>query len=123
MLKVRIMPTLLYKEVGLVKGSRFDSWRRVGSPMQTVKVFNMREVDELVLFDITATRDMRGPDLAMVDELADECFMPLTVGGGVRTIDDVRDLLMVGADKVSMNTAAVENPGLVQQVANRFGSQ
>jgi cyclase len=91
--------------------------------MQTVKVFNMREVDELVLLDITATRDKRGPDLEMVDELADECFMPLTVGGGVRTIDDVRDLLVVGADKVAMNTAALENPGLVQEVASRFGSQ
>ena len=109
MLKVRIMPTLLYKELGLVKGVRFDSWRRVGSAMQTVKVYNLRQVDELVLMDIGATLDGRGPDLAAVDELADECFMPLTVGGGVRTIEDVRALLMVGADKVSMNTSAVEN--------------
>jgi imidazole glycerol-phosphate synthase subunit HisF len=122
-LKVRIMPTLLYKEVGLVKGLRFDSWRRVGGAMQTVKVYNLRQVDELVLLDIRATLDDRGPDLAAVDELADECFMPLTVGGGVRTVDDVRSLLMVGADKVSMNTAAIENPGLIREVAARFGSQ
>ncbi len=123
MLKVRIMPTLLYKEVGLVKGVEFDSWRRVGSAMQAVKVYNLRQVDELVLLDIRATLDDRGPDLAAVDELADECFMPLTVGGGVRTIDDVRSLLIVGADKVSMNTAAIENPGLIREVADRFGSQ
>jgi len=122
-LKVRIMPTLLYKEVGLVKGVRFDSWRRVGSAMQTVKVYNLRQVDELVLLDIRATLDDRGPDLVAVDELADECFMPLTVGGGVRTIDDVRSLLTVGADKVSINTAAIENPGFIREVADRFGSQ
>ena len=117
------MPTLLYKDVGLVKGVQFDSWRRVGGAMQAVKVYNLRQVDELVLLDIRATLDGRGPDLAMVDELADECFMPLTVGGGVRTIDDVRSLLMVGADKVLMNTAAIENPGLIREVADRFGSQ
>jgi cyclase len=122
-LKVRIMPTLLFKDVGLVKGVGFDSWRRVGSAMQAVKVYNLRQVDELVLLDIRATLDGRGPDLAAVDELADECFMPLTVGGGVRTIDDVRSLLKVGADKVSMNTAAIENPGLIREVADRFGSQ
>ena len=117
------MPTLLYKEVGLVKGVRFDSWRRVGSAMQAVKVYNLRQVDELVLLDIRATLDDRGPDLAAVDELADECFMPLTVGGGVRTIEDVRSLLMVGADKVAINTGAIENPGLIREVADRFGSQ
>jgi cyclase len=117
------MPTLLYKDVGLVKGVGFNSWRRVGGAMQTVKVYNLRQVDELVLLDIRATLDGRGPDLAAVDELADECFMPLTVGGGVRTIDDVRALLMVGADKVSMNSAAIEKPDLIREVADRFGSQ
>jgi cyclase len=117
------MPTLLYKEVGLVKGIGFDSWRRVGSAMQAIKVYNMREVDELVLLDITATRDQRPPDFDLVDELADECFMPLTVGGGVRSIDDVRRLLQVGADKVALNTAAVEKPELITQIARRFGAQ
>jgi cyclase len=123
MLKVRIMPTLLYKDVGLVKGTKFDSWRRVGSAMQAVKVYNLRQVDELVLLDIGATAEGLGPDLEMVDELADECFMPLTVGGGVRTIDDVGALLGVGADKVSMNTAAIRNPELIRDVADRYGSQ
>jgi cyclase len=117
------MPTLLYKDYGLVKGISFDSWRRVGSAMQAVKVYNMREVDELVFLDISATLDQRSPDLELVDELADECFMPLTVGGGIRSVDDVRRLLKVGADKVAINTAAVQNPELIRQVADRFGSQ
>jgi len=123
MLKVRIMPTLLFKEVGLVKGVRFDSWRRVGSALQTVKVYNMREVDELVLLDITATATGRGPDFDAIDELADECFMPMTVGGGVRSVDDVRRLLRVGADKVAINTAAVEHPEIIGEAARRFGCQ
>ncbi len=121
--KIRVMPTLLFKDVGLVKGVGFDSWRRVGSAMQAVKVYDMREVDELIYLDITATNQSRSPDFQTVDELADECFMPLTVGGGVRSVDDVRRLLQVGADKVAINTAAVETPEVIRQVADRFGSQ
>jgi cyclase len=122
-LKTRIIPTLLFKDVGLVKGVGFDSWRRVGSAMQAVKVYNMREVDELAFFDITATPGRRRPDFHQIEELAAECFMPMTVGGGVRTIEDIRDLLGVGADKVAINTAAVETPELVQEGAERFGAQ
>jgi cyclase len=123
MLKIRVMPTLLFKDVGLVKGVSFESWRRVGSAMQAIKVYNMREVDELVFLDITATCDERPPDFETVDELADECFMPMTVGGGVRTLEHVRRLLQVGADKVAINTAAVETPQLIRQAAEQFGSQ
>jgi imidazole glycerol-phosphate synthase subunit HisF len=123
MLKVRIMPTLLYKDVGLVKGERFDSTRRVGSLMQAVKVYNMRQVDELVFLDITATLGGREPDFPLIDEFADECFMPLTVGGGIRRVEHVDRALAVGADKVSVNTAALEVPGLVGEIARRFGSQ
>jgi cyclase len=123
MLKTRIMPTLLFKDVGLVKGVSFHSWRRIGTAMQTVKVYNMREVDELVFLDITATRDGRPPDFDTVDELADECFMPMTVGGGVRTLEHVRRLLKVGADKVVLNTAAVEISSLIKESASQFGSQ
>ncbi len=122
-LKIRVMPTLLYKDLGLVKGKGFDSWRRTGSVMQTVKVYNMREVDEMVFLDITATDQNRHPDFELVDAIADECFMPLTVGGGIRSVDDVRHLLTVGADKISLNTAAVESPALIRDVARRFGSQ
>src|SRR5512135_1900268 len=117
------MPTLLFKEMGLVKGIAFDSWRRVGSAMQAIKVYNLREVDELVFLDITATRDGHSPDFETIDELADECFMPLAVGGGLQSVEDVRRLLQVGADKVVINTAAVETPELIQQVSRRFGTQ
>jgi cyclase len=91
--------------------------------MQAVKVYNMREVDELVFLDITASIEGRLPDFETVDEIADECFMPLTVGGGIRSVEDVRRLLQVGADKVAINTAAAGDSGLVSAVAAEFGSQ
>ena len=91
--------------------------------MQAVKVYNMRDVDELIFLDITATSDGRHPDFELVGELADDWFMPMTVGGGVQTIDDVRRLLRVGADMVAINTSAVENPELIRQATDRFGSQ
>lgn len=123
MLKIRIIPTLLYKNFGLVKGVGFDSWRRVGSALQAINVYALREVDELIFLDITASREGRPPDFAVVDDLADECFMPLTVGGGVRNLEDVHQLLMKGADKVAVNSAAVTTPEIIAQIANRFGSQ
>lgn len=123
MLKTRLMPTLLYKDSTLVKGVGFDSWRRVGSLMQAVKIYNMRQVDELIFLDITATEQGRHPDFNLVDDFADECFMPLTVGGGVRTVNDVKELLRVGADKVAINTVAVENPSVIQEMSNQFGAQ
>lgn len=123
MLKTRIVPTLLYRDFGLVKGVRFDSRRAVGSPMQAIKVYNLRGVDELVFLDVTATLQDRRPDFALIDDLADDCFMPLTVGGGVRSLDDVAGLLAVGADKVVVNTAAVEAPEFVEAASKRFGAQ
>jgi cyclase len=123
MLKKRIIPTLLYRDTTLVKGVGFDSWRRVGSVMQAVKVYNMRQVDELVFLDITATLNGREVDFELIDELADECFMPLTVGGGVRHVDQVRQLLMVGADKVAVNTAVIERPEIISEISENFGRQ
>jgi cyclase len=122
-LKVRVIPTLLHKGFGLVKGVQFDSRRAVGSPMQAVKVYNLRNVDELVFLDVTATAEGRGPDFDLIDEIADECFMPFAVGGGVRDVDDVRGLLGVGADKVVIGTAAYERPAIVREAADRFGAQ
>lgn len=123
MLKTRVMPTLLWRENALVKGVGFNSWRIVGSAMQAVKVYNLREVDELVFLDVAATREESGPDFDLIDELADECFMPLTVGGGVRDVEDVRRLLQVGADKVAINTLALEQPQLIETLSKRFGAQ
>ena len=123
MLKTRVIPTLLVRDVGLVKGERFDSWRRVGAPMQAVKVYNMRDVDELILLDIEATPENREPDYELISSLAEECFVPLAVGGGIRSIEMVRRLLRVGADKVCINTAAYALPHLVSEAAERFGAQ
>lgn len=123
MLKTRIVPTLLSRGRELVKGKGFDSWRRIGTVMQASRVHQMRGVDEIVILDIGATPEGRGPDFALIRDLTDECFMPVTVGGGVRTIEDIHALLYAGADKVSINTAAVRTPGIVQQAAERFGSQ
>ena len=123
MLKIRIIPTLLWKNVGLVKGSGFDSWRRIGAVLPAIKVYNMREVDELILVDISASLEEREPDYESVSEYSAECFVPLTVGGGVCNIEVIRKLLLAGADKVTINSAAFENPNLVAQAAGRFGSQ
>ncbi len=123
MLKTRIMPTLLFKDFGLVKGVGFDSSRRVGPALQSIRVYNLREVDELVFLDIGATPAGKRPNFQEIDELADNCFMPMTVGGGVRTIADIRDLLAVGADKVAINSAAVATPELIRAGAEEFGTQ
>lgn len=123
MLKTRIIPTLLWKGPGLVKGVAFDSWRRIGTAMPAVKVFNARDVDELVLLDITATEERRDIDYATVADLAAECFVPFTVGGGIDSVEKVRRLLRSGADKVVVNTAAYARPELVREAADTFGSQ
>jgi cyclase len=123
MLKTRVMPTLLFKDNGLVKGVRFASDRRVGAALQSLKVYNLREVDELVFLDVSATHDGRPPDFAQVDELADECFMPMTVGGGVSRVDHIQRLLAVGADKVAINSAGFEKPELISEGARMFGRQ
>jgi cyclase len=123
LIKIRIIPTLLYKDFTLVKGIGFHSWRRVGSLIQAVKVYNLREVDELFFLDITATLLGRSPDFGLIDDFADECFMPLAVGGGVRNVDDVKRLLRCGADKVVINSSAFLAPHIIHDAAKKFGSQ
>ena len=119
----RIIPTLLCRGRQLVKGIGFDSWRSVGLAAQAVRIHSMRGVDELILLDITATAEGRGPDLDLVRELSEVCFMPLSVGGGIRNVADVRALLRAGADKVVVNSAAWEVDGLLDAIANEFGRQ
>lgn len=123
MLKVRVIPTLLWKQFGLVKGVGFDSWRRVGPVLPAIKVYNQREVDELVLVDIVAYRSDDDPDFESIDEFGQDCFVPLTVGGGIASVEQVQRLLRAGADKVVVNTAAYAHPDLINEIARRHGAQ
>lgn len=123
MLKVRVIPTLLWKQVGLVKGVGFDSWRRVGPVLPAIRVYNQREVDELVLLDIVAGRYGHEPDYESIADYGQDCFVPLTYGGGVRDVEQVRQLLRAGADKVGVNSAVYQNPALITDIAARYGSQ
>lgn len=123
MLKVRVIPTLLWKNVGLVKGVGFDSWRRIDTVMPAIKVFNTRDVDELILLDISATLDKRDLDYEAIEEFSSECFVPFTIGGGIQDIEQVRKLLFTGADKVVINSASYRDPQLIPDVARHFGSQ
>lgn len=123
MLKVRVIPTLLWKGFGLVKGTGFDSWRRVGAVLPALKVYNSRDVDELVLVDITASQEGRAPDHESVTDFSEECSVPLTVGGGITDLQQITRLLRLGADKISLNTAAFTTPDLIDEAARRFGSQ
>ncbi|MFD1766103.1 imidazole glycerol phosphate synthase subunit HisF [Sphingorhabdus buctiana] len=123
MLKVRVIPTLLWKNFGLVKGIGFNSWRRVGPVLPAIKVYNQREVDELILMDILGHQTDEDPDIESIVEFGQECFVPLTVGGGIRSIGQVQKLLRAGADKVSVNTAAYTRPELITDIAKRHGVQ
>ena len=123
MLAKRIIPTLLVRGRTLVKGKQFAGDRSIGHAQQAARVHAMRGVDELLILDIGATAEGRGPDLGLVKELSDGCFVPITVGGGVRSLRDIDALLRAGADKVCIGTAAVEEKGLVCSAAERFGRQ
>lgn len=123
MLKVRVIPTLLWKNLGLVKGVGFNSWRRVGSIMPAIKVYNTRQVDEMIILDITASAENAEPDFEMLADVAYECFVPLTFGGGIRTVEHITKALRLGADKIAINSAAQENPALIREAADRFGAQ
>lgn len=123
MLKVRVIPTLLWKQFGLVKGVGFVSWRRVGPVLPAIKVYNQREVDELVLVDIAAHLGDEDPDFESIDEFGQDCFVPLIVGGGITNVKQVQRLLRAGADKVGVNTAAYARPELINEIAKRFGAQ
>jgi cyclase len=123
MLKTRIIPTLLWKNFTLVKGEAFDSWRRVGTVLPAIRVYNRRDVDELILVDITATPDGEEPDYASIEDFALDCAVPFTVGGGICNIEQINKLLSAGADKVSINSAAYDNPELITEASDRFGVQ
>jgi cyclase len=123
MLKVRIIPCLDVKDGRVVKGVNFEGLRDAGDPVEQAIVYDKAGADELCFLDITASAENRGTLLDVVRRTAEVCFMPLTVGGGVRTLEDIRALLLAGADKVSINTAAVTRPEFVKEAAEKFGSQ
>lgn len=123
MLTKRIIPCLDVKDGRVVKGINFVKLRDAGDPVENAKIYDQEDADELVYLDITASHEKRKIILDVVERTASEVFMPLTVGGGIRHLDDIRDLLNAGADKVSVNTAAVENIQLLEKAAQKYGSQ
>jgi cyclase len=123
MLKTRVIPCLLYYKNGLYKTTKFKNPKYIGDPLNAIKIFNEKEVDELIFLDISASAENREPDYKMIIEIASECFMPLCYGGGVKTLDQIKRILEIGVEKISLNSAAIENPKLVHDAANAFGSQ
>ncbi|MDQ0465264.1 cyclase [Caulobacter ginsengisoli] len=123
MLKVRLIPCLDVKAGRVVKGVQFLALRDAGDPVEQAATYDAAGADELMFLDITASHEGRGAILDVIARTADVCFMPLSVGGGIRTVEDARALLRAGADKISVNTAAVEDPDLIPRLADAFGSQ
>lgn len=123
MLAKRIIPCLDVRDGKVVKGINFVGIKEVGDPMQCAVEYDKQGADEIVFLDITATHEGRGTMLDVVRRTARNVFVPLTVGGGIRTADDFRDLLLAGADKVSVNSAAIRNPAIISEAASRFGNQ
>jgi len=123
MRRIRVIPCLLVQGRALVKTIRFKDPRYVGDPLNAVRIFNEKEVDELILLDIAATRQGKPPDLKLIEDIAGECFMPLCYGGGIRTQDDVTKILSLGVEKIALNTQAIEQPSFVSEMAKAVGSQ
>jgi cyclase len=123
MLKTRVIPCLLLKDWGIEKSIQFKDFVYVGSPINAARVFNAHHVDELILLDIKATLERRGPIKDIIAEIAEETCMPLTVGGGIRSLDQAWELLKAGADRIAINSYAVERPEIFREGAERFGRQ
>lgn len=123
MIRTRVIPCLLLKNQGLVKTTKFKDPKYLGDPINIVKIFNEKEVDELIFLDITATIENRKPSMALIAQIASECFMPLSYGGGIRSLDDIKEILGLGVEKVSINSYAVKNPSFVKEASGLFGSQ
>jgi cyclase len=123
MLKTRVIPSLLVRGSGLVKTVAFRNPRYVGDPINAVRIFNEKEVDELVVLDITATVEQRPPNLRVIAELASECFMPLAYGGGISSLEQIERIFSLGVEKVVINSEAAARPTFVEEAAARFGSQ
>lgn len=123
MLSHRVIPILLFKEGGLYKTTRFRAPQYVGDPINVVRIFNEKEVDELIILDISASKERKSPNFKAVEQCASECFMPLCYGGGVTSIEDAQQLFAMGVEKVCLQTAALENLSIVSQIAEKYGNQ
>jgi cyclase len=120
--RTRVIPCLLLKNQGLVKTVKFKAPTYLGDPINVVRIFNDKEVDELVLLDITATIEHRKPRVKLISQIASECFMPLGYGGGIRSLENIRELFGIGIEKVIINSFAAENPSLIREAADLAGS-
>ena len=123
MLKHRVIPCLLLENGRLVKTVRFNSPKYVGDPINAIRIFNDKEVDELMVIDVMASKGNREPNYNLIEQFASECFMPLCYGGGITNFDQAHKLFAIGVEKICLQTAAIENPSLITEIASRFGSQ
>lgn len=121
--RIRIIPALLLHKGGLIKSVKFKDYKYVGDPINAVKIFNEKEVDEIAIIDIDASRERRGPDIKKIAEIASEAFMPMAYGGGISRIEQIKEIYYNGIEKVILNNAAVKNPALITEAARLFGSQ
>ncbi len=119
----RVIPTLLLHKGGLVKSVKFKNYQYIGDPINTVRIFNDKEVDELAVIDIDATKENRGPNIEIVADIVSEAFMPISYGGGITTIEQIKDLLFNGVEKVILNKVATTNTALITKAASQFGNQ
>ncbi len=123
MLQTRVMPCLLYYKRGLYKTIKFKNPSYVGDPINAIKIYNEKEVDELIFLDISASVEKREPDYKMITDIATECFMPLCYGGGISDTEQIKKIFGIGVEKISINSSAIDNPGLISEAASSFGSQ
>ena len=123
MLRIRVIPILLLHGRGLVKGSKFKGHKYVGDPLNAVRIFNEKEVDELVFLDISANKQSTGPNFSLVEEIAEEAFMPFSYGGGISNLFEIERLFKLGVEKVILNSSAVQRPELITEAVESFGSQ
>ena len=123
MTRTRVIPVLLIKDGGLVKTVKFKDEKYIGDPINAVKIFNEKEVDEIMILDITATVENRKPDIKRIAGIASECFMPVCYGGGITKLDEIKELFFTGIEKISLNASAIENPKLITEAATLFGNQ
>ena len=123
MLRVRVMPCLLLRQSKLVKTVKFENPDYIGDPINAVKIYNDKEVDELIFLDITATVEKKDPPFKIISEIASECFMPYTYGGGIHSLEDMRRIFNLGVEKIAINSQAVESPDFIRRAAKEFGNQ